>query len=125
MKLIKFNKLWYIALLFIFSILIGLFIFFKNYKIEIYDEVLIKVSSDNQRKIVFNSAIAYKLEKYSKIILKYDNKYHLINVSKIYLTDKSDLYTMNIGKNDNWLIENSTLPATIIYENKPLLNLIF
>lgn len=125
MKLIKFNNHWKLVFLFIVC---GLFLFctfLLTYKIEVYDNAILKVSSDDSSKLIINSGIAYKINDLPTIILKYNNQYHKIDVLEISPMEEKDMFEMKVTNSDQWLIENTTINVTIIYEKKLILDYIF
>ena len=125
MNLIKFNSKWALVFIILICCILLFSTFLLKYKIEIYDNAILSISSDDTSKLLINSNIAYKIHNLPRLILKYDNKYHEINVMEISPTKDLDKFEMKVMNDDQWLIENTTINVTIIYDKKSILDYVF
>ena len=94
-----------------------------NLKIE--DSVHTKVKAMNGTKILINSEIAYKLQDRSKITLEINKKYYTYLIKNIEFDKESKMFILSIQNFKTFIIPNSTMNASIIFDNKPIYSFIF
>lgn len=117
-------KIWIIFFSFVLASILFL-IFTLTYKIESTIRSSVYVKNWNDTTVSVDSMNIYKLKKDSLITIQVDSKRYTGVISEIKYNPKTHLFDLKIMNLNVDLIEDTTLPATIIYGEHKIFDEIF